>query len=173
MTKYEDSFSLLSFLFFLNSRIGKGKLQKSFICKYLGVRITTPYSMLLMDSGCLSTEYYGLICMLRYIQKVRNMHKDRLPRQAWETCKRPKKNYKSNLKMDVRHQKMVCQMEHGVMLGERRRGGLEGGGESFQSLTMGKMGSEHKKTNLNTIARISCITTRMPSLMRKGQRKLI
>lgn len=71
------------------------KLQKSFIRKYLGVRITTPYSILLMDSGRLPIEYYGLIRTLRYIQKVRNMHEDRLPRQAWETCKRPKKNYKS------------------------------------------------------------------------------
>ena len=72
------------------------KLQKSFNRKYLGVRITTPYSMLLMEIGCLPIEYHGLIRTLKYIEKVRNMHEDRRlpPRQAWETCKRPKKNYK-------------------------------------------------------------------------------
>ena len=71
------------------------KIQKCFIHRYVGVRVTTPYSLLLMESGCLPIEYYGLIRTLRYIQKVSNMPQERLPRQVWETCKRPKKNYKS------------------------------------------------------------------------------
>ena len=49
------------------------KMQKSFIRKYIGVRITTPYLMLLMESGCLPIEYYGLVRTLQYIQKVKDM----------------------------------------------------------------------------------------------------
>ena len=71
------------------------KIQKSFIRKYIGVRVTTPYSMLLLESGCLPIEYYGLVRTLRYIQKVKSMPQNRLPHQAWEICKKPKKNHKS------------------------------------------------------------------------------
>ena len=59
------------------------------------MRTTTPYSMLLIETGCLPIEYHVLIHTLWYIQKVRNMHNDRLPRQGWEMCKKPRKNYKS------------------------------------------------------------------------------
>ena len=71
------------------------RLQKNFICRYLGVRVTTPYSMLLMESRCLPIEYYGLIRTLRYIQKIKMMHSDRIPRHAWDMCQKPKKNHKS------------------------------------------------------------------------------
>ena len=37
------------------------KLQKSFIRKYLGVRVTTPYSLLLMETRRLPMEFHGLI----------------------------------------------------------------------------------------------------------------
>ena len=49
------------------------KVQKSFIRKYIGVRVTTPYSMLLVESGCLPIEYYGLVRTLQYIQMVKGM----------------------------------------------------------------------------------------------------
>ena len=48
------------------------RLRKNFIRQYLGVRVTTPYSMLLMESDCLPIEYYGLIQTLRYIQENKN-----------------------------------------------------------------------------------------------------
>ena len=56
------------------------KLQKNLILQYLGVRTTTPYSTLLIEARCLPIEYHGLLRVLRYIQKVKRMHKDRLPR---------------------------------------------------------------------------------------------
>ena len=60
------------------------KLQKSFTRRYVGLRVTTPYSILLIKVGCLPIEYHGILCVLRYIQKMKNMHGNRLPRQAWK-----------------------------------------------------------------------------------------
>ena len=48
------------------------KLQNSFIRRYLGVRVTTPYSLLLMETGRLPMEFHGLIRTLRY--KVASVH---------------------------------------------------------------------------------------------------
>ena len=71
------------------------KLQKGFIRRFMGVKITTPYSVLLLETGCLPIEYSGMIRVLRYLQKVKTMPETRLPRQAWVSCSKPKKNYKS------------------------------------------------------------------------------
>ena len=71
------------------------KLQKSFIRHYMAVKTTTPYSILLMEAGCLPIEYKGLIRVLSYLQKVKAMPDTRLPKQAWAACNKPKKNYKS------------------------------------------------------------------------------
>ena len=71
------------------------KLQKSFIRHYMAVKTTTPYSILLMEAGCLPIEYKGLLRVRRYLQKVKAMPDTRLPKQAWAACNKPKKNYKS------------------------------------------------------------------------------
>ena len=55
------------------------KIQKSFIRKYIDVRVTTSYSLLLTKSGCVPIKCYGLGCTLRYIQNVSNKPQDRLP----------------------------------------------------------------------------------------------
>eukprot|EP00249_Psilotum_nudum_P028407 c37470_g1_i1 orf=112-294(+) len=59
-------------------------MQKSFIRRHLGIKATTPYSILLLETGCLPIEIHALKRVLKYITKIRNMGNDRLPKKAWE-----------------------------------------------------------------------------------------
>ena len=146
------------------------KLQKSFFRSFIGVRTSTPYSLLLLETRCLPIEYHGLIRTLRYIQKVRHMHTNRLPQQAWELCKQPKKNYKSKF------------LASGWMLDTRKwyaKWNLEEYLEHEEiDWTNVKKLSEHHcgrngptvqiAANLSIIANISRIIAKMTSLRRKA-----
>ncbi|MCO5610249.1 hypothetical protein L7F22_064485 [Adiantum nelumboides] len=49
------------------------KIQKKFLCRHLGVKKTTPYSVLLLETGKRPIEMKALKCMYMYIMKVRAM----------------------------------------------------------------------------------------------------
>ena len=55
------------------------KIQKNFIRQYAGVRVTTPYSILLIEADCLPIKYHGMLQVMRYIQKTKNIPDSRLP----------------------------------------------------------------------------------------------
>lgn len=71
------------------------KIQKRFLTSFLAVKVTTPYSILLIETGSLPIELLGMERTLQYLSKVTKLPKERLPYLAWEaSCKR-QKTYKS------------------------------------------------------------------------------
>lgn len=73
------------------------KMQKSFLRRHLGVKITTPYSIMLIETGTRPIELRALERVFKYIKKVKTMKPQRLPMKAWEASKRPQKTNKSKM----------------------------------------------------------------------------
>ena len=71
------------------------KIQKKFICRHLGVKKTTPYSVLLLEIGLLPLEISALKQMYAYIIKVKTMPSTCIPHIAWEAGSAPQKTKKS------------------------------------------------------------------------------
>ncbi|MCO5576821.1 hypothetical protein L7F22_030641 [Adiantum nelumboides] len=71
------------------------KLQKKFLCRYMGVKATTPYSVMLLETGKRLLEMLALQRVHKYIMKVKLMPKSRIPHIAWDIGCKPQKNYKS------------------------------------------------------------------------------
>ena len=71
------------------------KIQKKFLCKHLGVKKTTPYSVLLLETGLMPLEISALKQMYAYIVKVKTMPSTRIPHIAWEVGSAPQKTKKS------------------------------------------------------------------------------
>lgn len=71
------------------------KIQKSFLCKHLGVKKTTPYSILLLETGCRPLEIRALKRMFAYIMKIKLMPANRIPSIAWIAGSAPQKTKKS------------------------------------------------------------------------------
>ena len=61
------------------------KIQKKFLCRHLGVKKTTPYSVLLLETGNMPLEMQALKRMFKYIMKIKLMPNTRIPRRAWES----------------------------------------------------------------------------------------
>ena len=49
------------------------KLQKAFIRRHLGIKSTTPYALMLLETGRRPIEMYAMIRVVRYINRVRQM----------------------------------------------------------------------------------------------------
>ena len=64
------------------------KLQKPFIRSHLGIKSTTPYVLLLLETGRRPIETYAMVCVLRYITRVHQLDDSGLPKKAWaaSTC---------------------------------------------------------------------------------------
>ena len=60
------------------------KIQKLFLTNFLAVRRTTPYPILLLETGSMPLEALGMEQLLRYIKKINRMPEDRLPSIAWK-----------------------------------------------------------------------------------------
>ena len=73
------------------------KIQKLFLTKFLVVRRTTPYPILLLETGSMPLEALGMEQLLKYIKKINRMPKDRIPLIAWKASCRPQKTRKSKL----------------------------------------------------------------------------
>lgn len=71
------------------------KIQKKFLCRHVGVKKTTPYSVLLLETGKRPMEMKALKRMYTYIMKIKAMPTTRIPRIAWETGCAPQKTNKS------------------------------------------------------------------------------
>lgn len=71
------------------------KIQKKFLCRHMGVKKTTPYSVLLLETGKRPLEMKALKRMFTYIMKLKTMPTNRIPRIAWETGCAPQKTKKS------------------------------------------------------------------------------
>ena len=71
------------------------KIQKKFLCRQLGVKKTTPYSVLLLETGNMPLEMKALKRVYTYIVKVKLMPTSRIPRVAWEVGSAPQKTRKS------------------------------------------------------------------------------
>ena len=56
------------------------KIQKAFLCKHLGVKETTPYSILLVEMGQQPIEFHALVRVMHYIVKVQQTNDDKLPK---------------------------------------------------------------------------------------------
>lgn len=73
------------------------KMQKSFLKRQLGIRTTTPYSIMLLETGCRPIELRALERVFKYIQRLKDLQPHRLPKRAWEASKRPQKTNKSKM----------------------------------------------------------------------------
>ena len=73
------------------------KLQKAFLRCHLGVKTTTPYSLLILETGRRQIEFHALIRAMRCIVQVQQIHANRLRRRAWEASIKLQKNYKSKV----------------------------------------------------------------------------
>eukprot|EP00249_Psilotum_nudum_P023837 c29002_g1_i1 orf=1190-2446(+) len=73
------------------------KMQKSFIRRHLGIKATTPYSILLLETGCIPIELHALKRVFKYITKVKNMDGERLPKKAWEESQKLQKTHKGKI----------------------------------------------------------------------------
>ncbi|RYA45995.1 hypothetical protein, partial [Enterobacter cloacae complex sp. CH23B] len=61
------------------------KIQKKFLYRHMGVKKTTPYSVLLLETSKRPLEMKALQKLYTYIMKVKAMPNTRIPRIAWET----------------------------------------------------------------------------------------
>ena len=77
------------------------KLQKAFIHRHLGVKSTTSYVLMLLETGCRPIEIHAMIQVLRYINWVRLMEDHRLPKRAWDASSRLQKTRKSKVLLAV------------------------------------------------------------------------
>ena len=73
------------------------KLQKAFIRRHLGIKSTTPYVIMLLETERRPIEMYAMIRVLRYITRVRQMDDNRLPKRAWGASTRLQKTLKSKV----------------------------------------------------------------------------
>ena len=73
------------------------KIQKAFLRRHLGVKPTTPYSVLLLETGRRPIEFHALIKVMQYLIEVQQMQPDRLPHKAWNASTKLQKNYKSKI----------------------------------------------------------------------------
>ena len=71
------------------------KIQKKFLCRHLGVKSTTPYSVMLLETGNRPLEMKALQRMYKYIVKVKMMPTTRIPHMAWDVGCAPQKTNKS------------------------------------------------------------------------------
>ena len=71
------------------------KLQKKLLCRQLGVKKTTPYSILLLEIGNIPIEMKALKRMFTYMVKVKFIPTTRIPRVPWEAGSAPQKTKKS------------------------------------------------------------------------------
>lgn len=71
------------------------KIQKKFLCRHLGVKKTTPYSVLLLETGRMPIEMKALRQVYTYIMKIKLMPPTRLPHIAWNVGGKPQKTKKS------------------------------------------------------------------------------
>ena len=83
------------------------KIQKKVLCRHLGVKKTTPYSILLLETSSRPLEIKALKRMFTYIMKVKLMPADCIPNIAWTTGNALQKTKKSkflssSLLQDVR-----------------------------------------------------------------------
>ena len=64
------------------------KLQKAFIRRHLGIKSTTPYVLMLLETGRRPIEIYAMVRVLRYVTRIHQMNDNRLPKKAWaaSTC---------------------------------------------------------------------------------------
>lgn len=70
------------------------KLQKKFLCRHLGVKTTTPYSVMLLETGKRPLEIQALQRVYRYLMKVKLMPTSRIPCLAWDIGCKPQKTHK-------------------------------------------------------------------------------
>ena len=81
------------------------KLKQAFIPRHLGVKSTTPYVLLLLETGCRPIEVHAMIRVLKYINRIRLMDDLRMPKHAWDASfgyRNPKKQIALN-RVDVGH----------------------------------------------------------------------
>ena len=71
------------------------KIQKKFLCRHMGIKTTTPYSVMLLETGKRPLEMQALQRVHRYLMKVKTMRERSLPYMAWQAGCKPQKNYKS------------------------------------------------------------------------------
>lgn len=71
------------------------KFQKKFLSRHLGVKTTTPYSVMLLETGRRPLEITTMQRVYKYIMKVKRMPTNCMPHVAWEIGCLPQKNYKS------------------------------------------------------------------------------
>ena len=71
------------------------KLQKKFLCRHMGVKATTPYSVMLLEMRKRPLEMIALQRVHKYIVKIKLMPNNRIPHKAWGIGCKPQRNYKS------------------------------------------------------------------------------
>ncbi|MCO5607655.1 hypothetical protein L7F22_061853 [Adiantum nelumboides] len=71
------------------------KIQMKFLCRHLGVKSTSPYSMMLLEMGNRPLEMKALQRVYKYIVKVKMTPTNRIPHLAWDIGCAPQKTNKS------------------------------------------------------------------------------
>ncbi|MCO5612798.1 hypothetical protein L7F22_067069 [Adiantum nelumboides] len=92
-----DSFKYLGIIIPSNHRWGqcaKTRIEAG-QARHMGIKTTTPYSMMLLETRHRPLEMLALQRMHRYLLKVKLMPHNRLPHIAWEVGCKPQKNHKS------------------------------------------------------------------------------
>ena len=73
------------------------KLQKQSLRRFLGVRRTTPYATMLLETGCRPIEFHAMIRVIDYVWKISGWKCSRLPKAAKEVSIKIQKNHKSKI----------------------------------------------------------------------------
>ena len=73
------------------------KIQKMFLRRNLGVKSTTTYQVMLLETGTRPIEMLAIQRVYRYITKVKNMPSHRLPYLAWNVGCKLQKTHKSKI----------------------------------------------------------------------------
>ena len=73
------------------------KRKKAFLCWQLDVKATAPYLGSLLQTWRRLIKFHALIQVMHYIVEVQHVHKDKLPRKAWEARMKLQNNHKSKI----------------------------------------------------------------------------
>ena len=86
------------------------KIQKLFLHRQLGVKSSTSYPIMILETSAQPIEVLAMQRVYKYITKVKNMLDHRLPKQAWNIGCKVQKTNKRKILSSHEVLNIVCEM---------------------------------------------------------------
>ena len=73
------------------------EMQTAFLRHHLGVKINTPFLVLLLETWRRPIEFHALMWVMQYIIQVQQMPNHKFSKKAWDASMKLQKNHKSKI----------------------------------------------------------------------------